>query len=103
MVHEIGHNLGMMHDFDGNVLYNRYADEDETELCTGVGGYMDYFNDPNQWSKCSVNDFTTYYNDAIELSGEFCLKLSKNTLWMNTNLNTCQCHSAPNELRSGKK
>merc|ERR1711974_580998 len=32
--------------------------------CTDVGGYMDYFNIPNTWSPCSVEDMTSYYNEV---------------------------------------
>ena len=49
----------MEHDFlQGNVSKNRYSNSGT--LCTGVGGYMDYRENPNTWSKCSAEDFHRY-------------------------------------------
>ena len=47
IAHEIGHNLGMSHDFDPNPSNpsnpnDRFCTTDES-LCTGIGGIMDYF------------------------------------------------------------
>merc|ERR1711936_457066 len=63
IAHEIGHNLGMYHDFgNGGTSDTKYSASGE--LCTGVGGYMDYQSNPNRWSQCSVEDFTTYVNSV---------------------------------------
>lgn len=81
VAHEIGHNLGMFHDFSGSNKANRY---ENGELCTNIGGYMDYTTTPNKWSPCSVGDFTRYHsavsyyrpNDGHRPSHPFCLQES---------------------------
>jgi hypothetical protein len=54
MAHEVGHNVGMDHDFNGSSP--RYDSQGRT--CTNIGGIMDYYQDPyNKWSTCSNEDF----------------------------------------------
>ena len=60
MAHEIGHNLGMDHDFGVNGP--RFSST--SKPCTSIGGYMDYLANPNKWSPCSVDDFTAYFNSV---------------------------------------
>ena len=62
VTHEMGHNLGISHDFVGD----NPRKQDGVECY----GYMDYNDDTNQWSPCSVADFTSYINQQ---SGDFCL------------------------------
>lgn len=52
VTHEMGHNLGMRHDFD---------------LSSSCTGFMDYGNAPNEWSSCSQQEFLNHYN-AIQSS-----------------------------------
>ena len=40
MAHEVGHNTGMFHDFDGNPENPRY--DSQGNSCTNIGGIMDY-------------------------------------------------------------
>lgn len=51
IAHEIGHNFGMMHDFDP---------QHEAAGCNGQG-IMSYGQPPHQWSPCSVADFQAHY------------------------------------------
>ena len=55
LAHEVGHNLGMEHDFVGAPGNNRY--DSQGRLCTGIGGVMDYYGEVFQWSTCSIEDF----------------------------------------------
>ena len=83
VAHEIGHNLGMLHDFNGgNTNSQRY---EGGQLCTNVGGIMDYRSNPYRWSACSVGDFTRYYNrvrnerpnDGYRPTYPFCLQAAE--------------------------
>jgi len=55
LAHEIGHNLGMEHDFDQTHGGNGGP-------CNGQG-IMSYGEPPLQWSECSVKDFTAHYTN----------------------------------------
>merc|ERR1711981_1189431 len=52
----------MYHDFGATTSTNKY--DSNGNICTGIGGYMDYQPSPNKWSTCSVEDFTRYYNSV---------------------------------------
>ena len=64
LAHEIGHNLGMLHDFDV---------EHAGKGCDGQG-FMSYGTHPNEWSNCSVSDFNAHYQSLISSSSfNWCL------------------------------
>ena len=76
LAHEVGHNLGMAHDF---------ATQHGGDGTTGSGGpcdfegFMSYGNHKSQWSECSVKDFTAQFTvnkDNWCLPGIFCCKYS---------------------------
>ena len=54
IAHEIGHNLGMYHDFDTKP-YNHLG-----RGCNGHG-FLSYGRHPLEWSACSRDDFITHY------------------------------------------
>ena len=69
MAHEIGHNLGMDHDFVEDPSDPRF--DSKKNPCSKVGGIMDYFGEAKRWSPCSVEDFTSYVNSE----NPFCLEV----------------------------
>ena len=81
VAHEMGHNMGMLHDFDEE-------HGGQNGPCDGTG-IMSYGSAPNVWSTCSKNDFLALYNEIINdgslywcLEGKFLSftkKLSKRT------------------------
>ena len=65
VAHEMGHNLGMKHDFDPS---------HDGEGCDEQG-LMSYDNVPQKWSSCSRKDFLAHYNAIGEsnwcMSGKY--------------------------------
>lgn len=67
MAHELGHNMGMDHDFIDDPENKRT--DSKGNPCSGVGGVMDYYGQVDKWSTCSVEDITKY----IASQSPFCL------------------------------
>ena len=63
VAHEMGHNMGMLHDFDEDHGGSGGA-------CDGTG-IMSYGTAPNVWSTCSKNDFLALYNEIIAGSSAY--------------------------------
>merc|ERR1711971_185991 len=67
IAHEMGHNMGMLHDFDDEHGGSGGA-------CDGTG-IMSYGSAPNVWSTCSKADFLALYNDIVSSSSwNWCLE-----------------------------
>ena len=78
--HEIGHLLGINHDFYylGKKKEPRFVtlDNGKTENCANIGGIMDQVDfateiDNHEWTECSKLDLRTFYIDNRD---DFCLK-----------------------------
>ena len=74
--HELGHALGMDHDFNGDGS-DRFQLINGIQIrCTDINGLMDYGSrsSVDKFSKCSKQDFRDWYNHVlITYNNEFCL------------------------------
>ena len=81
MAHELGHNLGMKHDFIGDCREGQpktIARDSKGVTCTDNGGMMDYYQVVNKWTTCSVENFTEHYNAVYNDKKEFCMRPGNN-------------------------
>ena len=64
MAHEIGHNLGMLHDFDA--LHGG-----QNNPCNSKNNIMSYGSSMQTWSLCSKKDFQSYYT---RIKSKWCME-----------------------------
>jgi len=77
--HELGHSLGMPHDFCSDKSCTADSERKHPRLdskgkaCWG-NSIMDYDQETiNKWSTCSVESMNAWYNQIVEMYGEYCL------------------------------
>ena len=73
LAHELGHALGMKHDFDDHPNNVRY--DTQGNPCTGINGLLDYGerSKVDKFTTCSREDFQKYHDWAVKTYGSFCL------------------------------
>ena len=91
LAHEMGHNFGMLHDFDethgGTGDYSTSTNDCNNK---GIMSYGDGV--PTEWSSCSVSDFTGSYNSNGW--GDKCLASKNNNIWITNSFTKDDCISA---------
>ena len=68
LAHEIGHALGMAHDFLAGPS-DRF--DSSGNNCRGINAIMDYVNTRDKWSTCSQEDMAKYFSTNADKG--FCI------------------------------
>ena len=67
MAHEVGHNLGMKHDFDE-------AHGGQSSTCNQNNHIMSYGSSKEKWSTCSKADFQARYLQVKSKNWTWCME-----------------------------
>ena len=80
--HELGHSMGIKHDFELTDKCHGVRYDTKGVLCTGINGIMDYGDKTliDRFSSCSQEDFEDWYKLAAESHSSTCLSCCKYSL-----------------------
>ena len=100
LAHEVGHTLGMWHDFDTNP-HRSYTCGPGKWKGNGNGKTNDIMNygSPKRkgWSECSNEDFHAYYTSVYQNLEKFCLKGTRHyylVIYLHKYICICIIHSS---------
>jgi len=103
LAHEMGHALGMYHDFgSGGTSDIKY--DSNGNACTRINGLMDYGSRSrvDKFTTCSREDFAAWYTRVMGTYGSFCLTCANNPTQAPTQAPTTQAPTqAPTTITPG--